>query len=128
MMGGDAKELPGEANDLYLSAAQEGLSQLVGSALTSLSGLLGGTRLSAESTSSSLEDGTSWTPYPDQPGDSPIWVGKIDLNVEGVEPFVLNIVLPLSNAKALAEKIREATAQKEEPAPAPAPSPRSKPA
>ncbi|HQF92112.1 MAG TPA: flagellar motor switch protein FliN, partial [Synergistaceae bacterium] len=45
MMGGDGKDLPGEANDLYLSASQEGLSQMVGSAFTSISGLLKGQRL-----------------------------------------------------------------------------------
>ncbi|MDR1650880.1 MAG: flagellar motor switch protein FliN, partial [Synergistaceae bacterium] len=87
MMGGDAKELPTEANDLYLSAAQEGLSQLVGSALTSLSGLLGGAKLSSDDASSSLEESGTWVPFPDLPGDSMIWAGKINLNVDEVEPF-----------------------------------------
>lgn len=108
MMGGDAKELPGEANDLYLSAAQEGLSQLVGSALTNLSGLVGGLRLSADSATSNLEERSTWIPFAAEAGDATIWAAKIDLNVEGVEPFSLCIVLPLANAKDLAEKIRQA--------------------
>ena len=38
MMGGEGKELPAEPSDLYLNAAQEGLSQVVGASFTSLSG------------------------------------------------------------------------------------------
>lgn len=126
MMGGDAKELPEEANDLYLSAAQEGLSQLVGSALTNLSGLLGGTRLSADSAASSLEDIVAWTPFPAEAGDVSIWVVKIIMDVEEVEPFFLNLVLPSQNAHELAEKVREAmnpsdSAPQRAAVPAPAP-------
>ncbi len=123
MMGGDAKELPDEANDLYLSAAQEGLSQLVGSALTNLSGLLGGTRLSADSATSSLDDLATWVPFPVEAGDTSIWAAKIDLEVEGVEPFALSLVLPALNAHDLAEKVREAMNPAETPAAAPAPQP-----
>ncbi|MDR1509950.1 MAG: flagellar motor switch protein FliN [Synergistaceae bacterium] len=115
MMGGDAKELPTEANDLYLSAAQEGLSQLIGSALTNLSGLLGGVRLSADSSAANLEDAAAWLPFSDLSGDAPIWVGRINLNVDGVDPFTLDIAFPVSSAVNLASKIREVTAPKEEP-------------
>jgi flagellar motor switch protein FliN/FliY len=133
MMGGDAKELPAEANDLYLSAAQEGLSQLIGAALTNLSGLLGGARLSADSSAAALEDTAAWLPFSNLGGDAPIWVGKINLNVDGVDPFSLDIAFPASSAANLASKIREATAPKEEPAAAPAkapaaPQPRPQPA
>ena len=125
MMGGDAKELPDEANDLYLSAAQEGLSQLVGSALTNLSGLMGGIRLSADSSTSSLDDVAAWVPFPSDAGDASIWVAKIDLDVEGVEPFSLSLILPASNARDLAEKVREAMNPTEpEPAAAPQAAPR----
>jgi flagellar motor switch protein FliN/FliY len=119
MMGGDAKELPGEANDLYLSAAQEGLSQLIGSALTSLSGLLAGVRLTADSSASALLDSQGWLPFPDLPSDTAIWVGRVNLNIAGVEPFALDISMPLDYTLVLAAKIREAAAPKEEPAPAP---------
>jgi flagellar motor switch protein FliN/FliY len=121
MMGGDAKELPSEANDLYLSAAQEGLSQLVGSALTNLSGLMGGTRLAAEGATSSLDDASSWVPFSNEEEDAPVWTGKIDLTVEGVEPFSMSVVLPVANAKALAAKVREAMAPEPEPVSAAAP-------
>ncbi|PKL02509.1 MAG: flagellar motor switch protein FliN, partial [Synergistetes bacterium HGW-Synergistetes-2] len=48
MMGGEGKDLPEEASELYLNAAQEGLSQVVGAAFTSMSSLLGGKRLMPE--------------------------------------------------------------------------------
>ena len=114
MMGGDAQELPPEANDLYLSASQEGLSQVMGSALTSLSGLMAGLKLAAENSSSSLEDASSWIPFASDAGDMPIWVGRIELTVEGVEPFVLNVALPLSNALDLVARVREAMAPEPE--------------
>lgn len=119
MMGGDAHELPSEANDLYLSASQEGLSQVMGSALTSLSGLMGKAKLSADDSSSSLEDASSWIPFASDGGDMPIWVGRIELTVDGVEPFILHITLPLANAMDLIARVREAMAP--EPAAAPPP-------
>lgn len=124
MMGGDARELPEEANDLYLSAAQEGLSQLVGSALTNLSGLMGGTRLAAESSTSALEELSAWIPFTSESGDAKIWTAKIDLSIEGVEPFALNMVLPLENAKQIAAMIGAAMAPEEE---APQPQPQAHP-
>jgi flagellar motor switch protein FliN/FliY len=121
MMGGDARELPTEANDLYLSAAQEGLSQLMGSALTSMSGLMGGARLSADAAASNLDEAAAWLPFAGLVGDAAIWVGRINLNVDGVAPFDLDVAMPIPNAASLAARIREATMPKEEPAPAPAP-------
>ena len=123
MMGGDARELPAETNDLYLSAAQEGLSQLVGSALTSLSGLMAGARLSGDDATSGLQESDAWLPFADMGGDTPIWVGRMNLTVEGVDPFDLDVTMPVSHAALLAAKIREATAPKAEPAPAAKPSP-----
>ncbi|MDR1482350.1 MAG: flagellar motor switch phosphatase FliY [Synergistaceae bacterium] len=118
MMGGDAKDLPTEANDLYLSAAQEGLSQLVGSALTSLSGLVGGSRLSASSSEGHIADSAGWLPFPSDAAETRIWVGKIDLNVEGVEPFMLDVILLSNKAVELTSKVKEAMAPKPEPSPA----------
>lgn len=62
MMGGEGKDLPDEASELYLNAAQEGLSQVVGAAFTSMSGLLGGKRLMPEDVSSALET-EEWLPF-----------------------------------------------------------------
>lgn len=42
MMGGDGSSLPGELNELYQSAVNEALSQMMGSMTTTLSTLLGG--------------------------------------------------------------------------------------
>ena len=119
MMGGDAKELPEEANDLYLSAAQEGLSQLVGAALTNLSGLLGGARLAPTSTSGKLTD-ASWLPFDGEAPTAPIWVAQVGLSVEGVDPFDLFLTLPVPQAKGLANRIRQAVSPAEAP-PAPKP-------
>ncbi|MDR3332141.1 MAG: flagellar motor switch protein FliN, partial [Synergistaceae bacterium] len=124
MMGGDAKELPAEANDLYLSAAQEGLSQLIGSAMTSLSGLMGGARLSAASTAANLSDTPGWVPFSDETPETSVWVGKINLIVDGVDPFILSVVMPSKNAAELAGKVRESMAPPEpEPAAAASPAP-----
>lgn len=129
MMGGDAKELPEEANDLYLSASQEGLSQLIGSALTNLSGLLGGARLSAGNTNSALSDADGWLPFPDKAAEDTIWVAQITLDVEGVEPFDLDLLLPIGDAKSLGGKITEfMTAEEEAPPPVVAPASAPKPA
>ena len=118
MMGGDAQELPEEANDLYLSASQEGISQLVGSALTNLSSLVGGGRVSAGNTSAILTDVDGWMPFQDRSGDECVWQGKIQLNVEGLDPFFLYLILTAQDAQRLAQKII-ATMEPEEPAPEP---------
>lgn len=119
MMGGDAQDLPEEANDLYLSASQEGLSQLVGSALTNLSGLMKGAKISSESSKSGLEDLEGWLPFESSPGDEPVWLSMIELSIDGVEPFILTVSMLASNAKELASMVHAAMAP-EEPAPAPA--------
>ena len=119
MMGGDAKDLPTDANDLYLSAAQEGLSQLVGSALTSLSGLMVGGRLSASASEGRLSESAGWVPFPGEAAETYVWVANINLDVEGVDPFVLDVVLSSKKAAELAGRIRDAMAPKSEPEPAP---------
>jgi flagellar motor switch protein FliN/FliY len=117
MMGGDAQDLPSEANDLYLSASQEGLSQVMGSALTNLGGLMAGVKLVADNSSSSLEDASSWIPFASDAGDMPIWVGRIELTVDGIDPFVLNVALPLANTQDLVARVRAAMIPEEETAP-----------
>ena len=113
MMGGDAQDLPEEANDLYLSAAQEGLSQLVGSALTNLSGLMKGAMISSESSKSGLEDIEGWLPFETSSGDAPAWLSMVELSIDGVDPFTLSISMLADNAKELAAKVHEAMAPEE---------------
>lgn len=120
MMGGEGKELPEEAGDLYLNAAQEGLSQVVGAALTGLSGLLGGRRLIPENTVSALEEG-EWLPFPDIAPETQLWGSLSEVNIDGLESFGLWTVMPLEQARNLADGIR-LIMNEQAPKPAAAPS------
>ncbi len=106
MMGGEGKELPEEAGDLYLNAAQEGLSQVVGSAFTSLSGLLGGRRLMPENTTSALET-DEWLPFPALPSDGKVWGSVSNVEIEGLEPFALWTAMSLESAGNLTNAIHQ---------------------
>ena len=119
MMGGEGKELPEEASELYLNAAQEGLSQVVGSAFTSVSGLLGGKRLMPENTASALET-SEWQPFPAVGDDGMIWASVTNVDIEGLEPFSVWISIPLDSAKSMAHAIHQIMSEK-----APKPSPTS---
>lgn len=106
MMGGEGKELPEEPSDLYLNAAQEGLSQVVGASFTSLSGLLGGRRLMPENTTSSLaEDG--WLPFTQLDAEASVWVTSATVRVDGLEPFRLWSSIPLDSALAIVGLMRQ---------------------
>ena len=119
MMGGGGTDLP-EPSDLYWNAAQEGLSQVVGSAFTSLSGLLGGRRLMPENTGSAVgEDG--WLLFATQPDDAKVWVSGANIQIEGLEPFHAWTALPLDSAVALAGLIDEVESGANKKAAAPAP-------
>jgi flagellar motor switch protein FliN/FliY len=127
MMGGEGKDLPEEASELYLNAAQEGLSQVVGSAFTSLSGLLGGRRLMPENTSSSLEE-EDWRPFSKLDEDGKVWSSVANVEIEGLEPFSVRVGLPLDSAKSIVDVIRQIMNEQapKEPAPPP-PAPQSAP-
>lgn len=116
MMGGDGKELPAEANDLYLSASQEGLSQVIGSAFTNVSGLLKGQRLVPSGASGTLKEG-SWLPLEGRGPEEMVWGVKTAVDVSDVGAFDLWLLLPVSVAQLLAKRIQEALAP-----PAPEPS------
>ena len=120
MMGGGGTDLP-EPSDLYWNAAQEGLSQVVGSAFTSLSGLLGGRRLMPENTGSAVgEEG--WRLFATQSDDAKVWVSGANIQIEGLEAFHAWTALPLDSASALAGLISDVEngANKKAAAPAPA--------
>ena len=119
MMGGDGSKVP-DPSDLYFNAAQEGISQIVGSAFTSLSGLLGGRRLMPENTTSALAE-NHWVPFSLEPGDSKIWAVPADINISGTgRIFKIWTCLLFEDALELADLIRSG-GKKNEPAPAPAP-------
>lgn len=125
MMGGDGKELPAEANDLYLSASQEGLSQIIGAALTNLSGLLGGKRLMPADAKATLEE-EGWRPFPEEEGSSKIFCLKVDMDIEQVDKISMYFVLREQEALLLEEEITAKMASAAEPkAPAPSTGPSS---
>ncbi len=105
MMGGTGQNIP-EPSDLYLNAAQEGLSQIVGSAFTTLSGLLGGRRLIPENTTSALTE-ENWSPLTLEPPDMKIWASPIDINITGVSPFRIWACMKLETAIDIAGMMRD---------------------
>jgi flagellar motor switch protein FliN/FliY len=123
MMGGEGKELPEETSELYLNAAQEGLSQVVGSAFTNLSGLMGGRRLMPENTASALE-GEDWKIFPGLDDDGKVWASLSDGEIEGLEPFPIWTAMPLDSAKSMAALIRQVMGG-DKPQPEASPSPAS---
>ena len=106
MMGGEGRELPEEPSDLYLNAAQEGLSQVVGASFTSLSGLLGGRRLMPENTTSALA-AEGWLPFPQFDAETSIWVSPATVRVDGLTPFKVWSSIPLDSALAVAGLMRQ---------------------
>lgn len=109
MMGGDGKELPAEANDLYLSASQEGLSQVIGSAFTNVSGLLKGQRLVPAGASGALKEG-GWLPLAEKSPEESVWGVKTAIDVSDVGAFNLWLLFPMTAAQNLAKRIQEALA------------------
>ncbi|MBQ7577474.1 MAG: flagellar motor switch protein FliN [Synergistaceae bacterium] len=101
MMGGGGAQLP-EPSDLYWNAAQEGLSQVVGSAFTSMSALLGGRRLMPENTSSALGE-AEWRAFSLEPAEQKIWVSPVNVTIDGLAPFNIWTCLPLDTALDIAE-------------------------
>jgi flagellar motor switch protein FliN/FliY len=122
MMGGEGKELPEEASELYLNAAQEGLSQVVGAAFTSLSGLLGGRRLMPENTTSALEEG-EWRPFANLDDDGKIWNSVANVEIEGLDPFSVRVGLPMDSAKSIADVIHQIMNEQAPKEPSPPPPP-----
>lgn len=119
MMGGDGKDLPEEVNDLYLSASQEGLSQVLGTAFTSVSGLLKGARFVPENASGKLSE-EGWIPFAERAAEDLLWAVRLNSSVADVGEMDFAFLMPLENASALAAKIREVLAPPKEESPAPA--------
>ncbi len=98
MMGGEGKDLPEEAGELYLNAAQEGLSQVVGAAFTSVSGMLGGKRLIPENISSALEP-DDWLPFPARSPEEAAWTISAAVSIEGLGDFPSGCFFPLARLR-----------------------------
>ena len=113
MMGGGGAEVP-EPSDLYWNAAQEGLSQVVGSAFTSLAGLVGGRRLMPENTTSALGE-DDWRALSLEPADKKIWCSPVNVVIDGLTPFNIWTCLTLDNALDIAGFMRDAAEGKPQP-------------
>ena len=106
MMGGEGKDLPEEAGELYLNAAQEGLSQVIGAAFSGMSGMLAGKRIMPENIASTLES-DEWLPFPTRSPEEEVWAVGTVISIEGLGDFPLWALLPLSTAKELADEAYE---------------------
>ncbi|MPM75289.1 hypothetical protein SDC9_122281 [bioreactor metagenome] len=116
MMGGEGKDLPEEASELYLNAAQEGLSQMVGASLTNMSGILGGRRLLPDNVQSALASG-EWLPFAEMGPDEKIWSVEMSIKIDDVAVFPLWVVFPLDVVNKIADEALEIMKAKSAPEP-----------
>ena len=114
MMGGEGKDLSGVLSELDISAAQEGISQVIGSAFTSLSGMLKGERLIPEDVTAKVED-DSWVVFP-QKEDADVCNIKLRISIADVLDFDAWIILSQQMVRAFGA----AVAAVSQPPPAPA--------
>jgi flagellar motor switch protein FliN/FliY len=115
MMGGSGSPLP-EPSDLHWNAAQEGLSQVVGSAFTSLSGLMGNRRLMPENSSGLLAE-DNWDAIAVEPSDKKLWISPVNVVIDGLKPFNVWTCLTLDDALDISNVMRGG-GRPPEPAPA----------
>lgn len=108
MMGGEGKDLSGEMTDLDISAAQEGVSQVFGSAFTALSGKLAGSRLVPENVTAVIEKNGEWKVFADSAEE--ICYTKIIVTVDGVVDFDAWFACTVSGINDFAEAFEKAQA------------------
>jgi flagellar motor switch protein FliN/FliY len=115
MMGGDGKDLPPEMNDLYLSAAQEGLSQFLGTALADLSRLLSGKKVVPRGVSATLPH-EEWRPFGEMDREEKIWAVRYNVEIHDIGSFDVWLLTTLDASNKLAEELNKAvqSAAKEE--------------
>ena len=104
MMGGGGEDIT-DPSDLYWNAAQEGLSQVVGSAFTSLSGLLGGRRLMPENSVSSVAE-DDWIAIAVEPAETKLWISQVNVVIDGLKPFNIWTCLALDDALEISNVMR----------------------
>ena len=104
MMGGGGGNIP-EPSDLYWNAAQEGLSQVVGSAFTSMSSLLNGRRLMPENSISSVAE-DDWIAIAVEPSDAKLWISPVNITIDGLKPFNVWLCLSLDDALDISSAMR----------------------
>ena len=104
MMGGGGSPLP-EPSDLHWNAAQEGLSQVVGSAFTSLSGLLGNRKLMPENSIAALAE-DDWIAIAVEPAEAKLWISPVNVSIDGLTPFNIWTCLALDDALDISNVMR----------------------
>ncbi|MDD4835599.1 MAG: flagellar motor switch protein FliN [Dethiosulfovibrio sp.] len=104
MMGGEGKDLPEEANELFVNAAQEGLSQVVGAAMTSLSGALKGRKAMPSNPSAKMVEG-EWLPFPSKGESISVWRAVMDVEIQGLSPFKAIVCVPSDSAAVFADAL-----------------------
>ena len=104
MMGGEGKDLPDEANELFVNAAQEGLSQVMGAAMTSLSGALKGRRAMPSNPSAKMVEG-EWLPFPSKGEDGSLWRAALDVEIDGLSSFRSLVCIPNESAVVFADAL-----------------------
>ncbi|MDR1741341.1 MAG: flagellar motor switch protein FliN [Synergistaceae bacterium] len=113
MMGNEGTDLPAEPNELYLNAAQEGISQVVGSAFTKLSGMLGGKRLMPGGVTAVTEAEDGWLPFTKLDEDAKLWCVMEHVKMGELELFNAAVAIPLDGAVAMADAANETLKEKE---------------
>ena len=117
MMGGEGKDLSGVLSELDISAAQEGISQVMGSAFTSLSGMLKSERLIPEDVSAIVEV-ESWIPFP-QNEEMDVCSIKLKISISDISDFDAWVIFShefirtYGKAAAAADKPAPAAAQEQ---------------
>ncbi len=104
MMGGEGKDLPEEANELFVNAAQEGLSQVVGAAMTSLSGALKGRKAMPSNPSAKMVEG-EWLPFPSKGESSSVWRAVMNVEIQGLSSFKAMVCVPSDSAAVFADAL-----------------------
>lgn len=108
MMGGEGKDLSGVLSELDISASQEGISQVIGSAFTSLSSKLSGSRLMPEGITAIVE-GDGWELFPGET-DPELCAIKLKVSIPEVTDFEMFVVLHKTMVSSFTEKITAAQA------------------
>ena len=116
MMGGEGKDLSGVLSELDISAAQEGISQVIGSAFTSLSGMLKGERIIPEDVSAKVEE-ESWTLFP-QNEEMDVCSAKLKISIDDVSDFDAWVILSQEMIRAFGTAVAAASQPPSQPAPA----------
>ena len=107
MMGGEGKDLSGVLSELDISAAQEGISQVIGSSFTNLNGMVKGMRILPEDISAKVE-GETWVLFP-QHEEMDVYSVNLKISITNVSDIETWVVLSKEMVHAFSKAIEEAS-------------------